>query len=291
MAEEVEMKGKKILVTGGEGFVGSHLCDVLGQENSVYSLDNRLMPRHFYRANWVKYFYGSCQDIFQFFPNENFDVIFHLGEYSRVEQSMDEPMIALQSIKNGIIPVIEYCRANNVKLIYSGSSTKFSSDKSGKSLSPYTFAKSCNTELVQKYIDWYGVDAAIVYFYNVYGDREQVLDRYATVVAKFLALKKKNVKYAPITLPGTQERNFTHVLDIISGLIVVAEKGHGDGYGIGSDESYSILDLAKMIGLEPSYTPSVSSNRHDAELVTSKTKELGWRCRYKLDRYIMESLM
>lgn len=284
------MFGKKILITGGEGFIGSYLCEYLVSENTVYSLDNRLMPRSYHRVPGVTYIYGDCENIFQLIPDINFDLVFHLGEYSRVEQSVDEPLLCLRNVRNAFTAVIEYCRINKSKLIYSGSSTKFTTDNLGKSLSPYTFAKASNTELIINYMNWYGLDAAIVYFYNVYGEREQVLDKYATVVAKFLELKRQGEKFAPVTSPGTQRRNFTHVQDIVSGLKIVAEHGYGDGYGIGSEESYSILELAELIGLKPTYKAQNSSNRHDADLVVRKTKELGWRCNQSLEQYIYQTV-
>ena len=107
---------------------------------------------------------------------------------------------------------------------------------------------------------WFGLNYAVTYFYNVYGEREIKDGKYATVIAKFLELKKNNAAFLPVTKPGTQKRNFTHINDIISGLIIIAKKGVGDGYGIGSSQSYSILDLAKMFKMPIQMTISKKGN-------------------------------
>ena len=131
---------------------------------------------------------------------------------------------------------------------------------------------------------------AITYFYNVYGESEISTGKYATVIAKFLRLKKNKTEYVQIVSPGTQKRNFTHVNDIVSGLELVALKGFGDGYGIGSSESFSIIQLAKLLGLKYKLTPPKKGNRMSAELKISKTKKLGWRCKYNLKDYINKKI-
>ena len=140
------------------------------------------------------------------------------------------------------------------------------------------------------YENWYGLNYAIVYFYNVYGGREMAAGKYSTVVAKFLKLIKDGEKKLPVTSPGTQKRNFTHITDIISGLIMVGEKGQGDGFGLGSDSKYSILELVEMLGAKPHILPPNLGNRLDAELITAKSKELGWECKTDLLPFIKKHL-
>jgi UDP-glucose 4-epimerase len=203
------------------------------------------------------------------------DLIYHLGEYARVEQSFDDIEKVWDYNKKGIFAILQFCRKNNVKLIYAGSSTKFGDGGLGRSQSPYAWIKASNTELVENYGSWFGISYAIVYFYNVYGGREISSGKYATLIALFVE-KYKNGKPLPVVSPGTQLRNFTHVDDIISGLIMVGNYGSGDNYGIGCSKSYSILEIAKAFGSKIKMLPERKGNRMNAEVICDRTKKLGW---------------
>ena len=143
-----------------------------------------------------------------------------------------------------------------------------------------------NTELLIKYANWFKLKYAITYFYNVYGPGERSKGKYATVIEKFINLKKQKAEYLPITKPGTQKRRFTHIDDIINGLIIVAKKGVGDNFGIGSNKSYTIIEVAEMLKMTYKITKSTKGNRLDASLKTKKTKELGWKPAKCLKEYL-----
>lgn len=275
----------KVLVTGGAGFVGSHLCERLMQlGHQVTSIDNYSMGSIENHIPGVTYINSDAKFIAVLNLPNNFDLVYHLGEYSRVEQSYDELNKVLDYNVYSIAPVIEFVKRCNAKLVYSGSSTKFSQE--GASLSPYAWSKVVNVDFVKNYAEWYGLNYAITYFYNVYGKREISNGKYSTVVAKFLKMKNEGKTTLPVTLPGTQRRNFTHVDDIVDGLITVGEKGKGDGYGIGSPESFSILELAEMIGLQPEFKPEAKGNRMEAPVMSEKTIALGWSAKRNLREYI-----
>ena len=164
---------KIILVTGGAGFVGSHLCETLAANpnHKVYSLDNYFTGSKNNHVPGVTYIEGCTADIdslISFTP----DTIYHLGEYSRVEQSFEDIEKVWQYNKDGIFAVLQFCRKTSAKIIYAGSSTKFGDGGLGRSQSPYAWSKATNTELVKNYGAWYNIPYAIVYFYNVYGPRE-----------------------------------------------------------------------------------------------------------------------
>ena len=276
----------KILVTGGAGFVGSNLCEALAKNtnNEVYSLDNYFTGSRENHVEGVTYIEGSTEHILElidFVP----DLVYHLGEYSRVEQSFDDIDKVLLFNKIGTLKVLEFCRKRHCKIIYAGSSTKFGDGGLGKDQSPYAWSKSSNTELVKNYGTWYGLEYAIVYFYNVYGKREIRTGKYATLIALFTEKMKKG---EPLTVvsPGTQQRNFTHIDDIVAGLLIVGEKGKGDGYGIGSPETYSILEIAKLFGGKIEMLPERKGNRMTAEVVTQKTEELGWKAQKHIKKFI-----
>ena len=165
--------------------------------------------------------------------------------------------------------MLEFCRKTGAKIIYAGSSTKFGDGGLGRDQSPYAWTKASNTELVINYGKWFNISYAITYFYNVYGPREISKGKYATLIALFKELKKTNMPLGVVS-PGTQKRNFTHVDDIINGLILVGEKGIGDDYGIGNDESYSIIEIANLFGGEIIMLPERKGNRLSAEVMTEK---------------------
>ena len=282
---------KNILITGGAGCVGSHLAKRLHDDgNKIYVLDNYFTGRKSNHHPGIFYKKGETMNIFKLYQNISLDYIFHLGEYSRVEQSYDDLEIVLKYNNFPFYEVLKLAKHHRAKLIYSGSSTKFSHALE-KYESPYSFTKRINTEFLIRYARWYQLEYAITYFYNVYGDQEISQGKYATVIAKFLKMKKENASYLPITKPGTQKRRFTHVEDIVNGLILVGKKGKGDNYGIGSDKSYSIIELAKILKMTFKLSPKKLGNRLNADLKTTKTKKLGWEPQYNLKDYIQQNLI
>ncbi|MBT5491886.1 NAD-dependent epimerase/dehydratase family protein [bacterium] len=278
----------KILVTGGAGFIGSHLCERLSKNsnNEVYSLDNYFTGSKDNHVKDVTYIKGSTADIdklVNFAP----DMLYHLGEYSRVEQSFDDIEKVWKFNKDGIFAVLEFVRKYGCKILYSGSSTKFGDGGLGRNASPYAWTKASNTELVQNYGDWFNVPYAITYFYNVYGNREIQTGKYATLIALFKE-KMKNNEPLTVVSPGSQKRNFTHIDDIIDALVLVGENAYGDEFGIGSSESFSIKEIAEMYEGKIEMLPERKGNRMTADVMISKTEALGWKSTRTVEKYIKE---
>ena len=279
---------KSILVTGGAGFIASHLCESLSKDvsNKVVSLDNYSTGSEANHVAGVEYIRGETKDIhslISFSP----DIVYHLGEYSRVEQSFDDIETVWDNNKAGTFEVLQFCRKHACKIVYAGSSTKFGDGGLGRSQSPYGWTKASNTELVENFGEWFGVPYAIVYFYNAYGPREIRTGKYATLIALFAEKMRKG---EPLTVvsPGEQKRNFTHVSDIISALTLVGEQGFGDEFGIGSPEAYSVLDIAKMYGGHIDMLPERRGNRMTADVITDKTQALGWSAQRSVADWIEE---
>ncbi|MCC7500652.1 NAD-dependent epimerase/dehydratase family protein [Candidatus Nomurabacteria bacterium] len=279
---------KTVVVTGGAGFVGSRLCERLVREGyHVISLDNYFTGTEEKHIDGVEYRVGHTKDIAKLVP-ETPDLIYHLGEYARVEQSLSEPQVVWDLNIAGTQGVLEFWRAKKCKLIYAGSSTKFGDGGLSRVATPYAWTKAANTELVKNYATWYGLPFAITYFYNVYGPGERA-GKYGTVIEIF---RQKKAAGEPITItaPGTQKRNFTHVDDIVDGLILVGEKGEGEEFGLGSEEPYSIREVAEMFGGPIEMRPEAAGNRMDSMLDITKSRAIGWSAKKKLPEYIKSIL-
>lgn len=277
-----------IIVTGGAGFIGSHLCRRLVEAgHRVISLDNYFTGTRESHAPGVDYRDGHTKDIAALVPDRP-DLIFHLGEYSRVEKSLTEPARVWDLNKQGTFGVLEYARAHGAKLVYAGSSTKFGDGGLGRDQSPYAWTKATNTELVRNYGTWYDLPYAITYFYNVYGPGERS-GPYGTVIEIFRQ-KRLNGEAITVNAPGVQKRNFTHVDDIVAALLLVGYDGEGDDFGIGDERAYSILEVAHMFGGDVNMGAEVAGNRMGSDIDTSKTRLLGWEPKRDLADYIRRSL-
>ena len=282
-----KIKNKNILITGGAGFIGSNLANILCKSNYVVVLDNLLSGRIQNLTKNVKFIHNSTDNILKINFDVIFDYVFHFGEYSRVELSTNEFLKCFENSAASIGHVIEFCTLHKCKLIYAGSSTKFSPQ--GQFLSPYTYCKAQNVNFVNHFCSVFQIPYAIVYFSNVYGNNELDEGPYATVVGKFLKSKISN-QPVEVTSPGTQARAFTHIEDTISGIILAALYGDGDGYVIGSSKSYSIIEICRMLELEYSIVPEHPSNRLESVFDTSKISALGWREYFSLEVYLEEEL-
>lgn len=289
---------KTILVTGGAGFVGSHLCErLVALGHTVISLDNYFTGTPENHVEGVIYRTGHTKDIAEHIP-ETPDIIFHLGEYSRIAPSLSEPDVVWDLNIAGTLAVLEFWRAKKCKLVYAGSSTKFVEDEraafvAGRDRAPYNFAKAMNSELVHNYGRWYDLSYSIAYFYNVYGPREragQFTGSYGTVVETF---RQCVLRGGPCTIngDGMQTRAFTHVYDTVAALLLIAEKGERDEYAISAQEVYSLNELAGLFGLEKTYAPATASTRSSGADDTTKLQALGWQQKYHLEDYVRECIV
>lgn len=282
---------KLALVTGGAGFIGSHLCERLVKEGyRVISLDNYLTGTVENHVAGVDYREGHTKDIAKLIT-ERPDVIYHLGEYARVAKSLEEPALVWDLNMDGTFAVLEFWREHKCKLVYSASSTKSVGAREdgtlGRDLSPYTWAKAAMSDLVNDYARWYELSYVIVYYYNVYGPRERPAHNYGTFIE---TCRQHFLKGEPqqVRLPGTQTRAFTHVEDTVNGILLASEQGEGDGYGLASTDEYSLLEVAQMFGGEIEMLPQTKSTRERSVIDAEKIHALGWRQTKNLKDYIEE---
>ncbi|MDQ5938596.1 MAG: ADP-L-glycero-D-manno-heptose-6-epimerase [Patescibacteria group bacterium] len=293
--ENMGPKQKIILVTGGAGFIGSHLIEQLVKDknNRVISLDNYFTGHKTNHIAGAQYIKGHTKDVAKHIKVRP-DIIYHLGEYSRVATSLYEPTLVWDMNIAGTLGVLEFWRKHKCKLVYAGSSTKFNpagkNGVAGRDLAPYTWAKAINSELVKNYSRWYNLNYATVYFYNVYGPREragQFTGTHGTVIEILKQAYLKN-KPLPIRKPGDQTRAFTHVYDTVAGIMLASAKGKNDEYGICAKEVHSLLEVAKMFGSKIKMLPQTKTSRSSDSIDSKKIKALGWRQKHTLKQYIEE---
>ena len=282
----------KVLITGGCGFVGYNLINELIKRDTIeriISIDNYTSGSSDNEINNDKITYLSC-DTTDILSNNvvmeyNPDIVFHFGEFSRIALSFDHPNTVFKSNGFGTQQVLQYCIIKSAKLVYSGSSAIFG--EGNANLSPYAWLKQKNIELIKNYKTWYGLKYAICYFYNAYGPKHITCGDYATVIGIFEKQYKEN---KPLTVVGNglQTRIFTHIDDIVNGIIKVAENGDGDNYHLGRHDNISIIAVAKLFSDNIIHIPERPGERkkscmpHDNRAET----ELNWLAENKLEDYI-----
>ena len=233
---------KKILVTGGVGFIGSNLIKGLKELNfEIVSLDDYSTGLKANELDGVKYIKDDILNINNIV--NDFDFCFHLAAQSRVQPSFDNPEESLRVNVNGTSRVMEWSKLNNTKVIYAGSSSKHHKP----SESPYAMYKFLGEEVCKLYKDSYNVNVEIARFYNVYGPGEKVDERYGNVIGIWRSMIMKG-EPLPIVGDGEQRRDFIHVYDIVEGLkkIAFSNLQHQDAWELGTGISYSINNVFQL---------------------------------------------
>ena len=273
------MKKKLLLVTGGAGFVGSNLILYLIQNTKyeILSLDNYSSgsKKNHIKNKRITYINGDTKDIFRLLNKyqSKIETIFHFGEFSRIYQSFEKFNKCFNSNSLGSLEVFKYCLENNIKLIYSATSASLdlkNKDKN-KNLSPYSFSKQKNLELLENLKKWFDLKFEIIYFYNVYGPH-QISDGYmATVIGIF---EKQYIEKKPLTVvrPGSQTRKFTHIDDTVKTCIEAWKKNKCRHYSVFNKNNYSVLDVAKMFKSRIVYIPSRKGERYASALTKMNLK-------------------
>ena len=275
-----------IMVTGGAGFIGTNLIKrLLKDGHKVVSLDNYSTGTEKNHQEGCVYHDVDIRDAVDFdFFMEKPDVIYHLAALPRIQPSFEYPALTLEIGMLGTMNILEWARDKKCKVIYAGSS----SVHSGHYENPYTFSKVMGDELCMAYKEMFGVNSKICRFYNVYGPHQLTEGEYCTVIGIFERQYQEGVELT-ITGDGTQRRDFTHVDDIVDGLILTSESEDFelDYVELGRGHNHSINELAEMFGCGYTYIPKRPG---EAEVTLCDTsvakKDIGYEPKVNLDDYI-----
>ena len=280
-----------ILVTGGAGFVGSNLVKRLKAENhNILVIDNYSSGKHENEIDGVQYINTDTKNINKLNLSYVPDVVFHLGEYSRIHPSFDEYERVWEYNTIGTFEVLNYCKKHNVKIIYAASSTRFATE--GITHSPYSLTKYISVELIKGFSEWYGVPYSICYFYNVFGEGHDSspVPGFESVISVFEKQYKNNM---PITVVGTgeQQRIFTYVGDVVDGLIKSWEYSYNDEFDLVNPvNSYKIIEIAKLFSDNISFVNHRNGDRmySDPPKYDETRKKLNWEPQVTIENWIKE---
>ena len=240
-----------IIVTGGAGFVGSNLIELLLKKTKyqIISLDNYSSGsrKNHIKNKRVNYLKGDTLKIKIILEKYKTRIksVFHFGEFSRIYQSFKKFNECYQSNSIGSQAVFKFCLDNKIKLIYSATSASLGNKGNDKNLSPYAFTKSKNLELLENLKKWFNFKFEIIFFYNVYGPKQIKVGDMATVIGIF-EYQYLNKKPLTVVKPGNQTRRFTHIFDTVQVCYEAFRLDKCKYYSISNKNSYSILKVAKM---------------------------------------------
>jgi len=281
---------KKVIVTGGYGFIGSNLVDTLLNKGiEVTVIDNLATGNINHHNDKAKYLIKDIRDDFTDNINQlsGVDAIIHLAGLARIQPSFENPVEFLSVNTQGTANMCELARKLNCKFVYAGSSSFYG----GPDNSPYAFAKWQGEEVTRMYAKLFNLSASVARFFNVFGPKHTTDGAYATVVGVFQRQYKNNESIT-ITWDGEQRRDFTHVNNIVRGLIKMSEGDwSGETFNLGTSNNYSINELANMFGKDypKKYIPKRPGDSRSTLADLSFSKEhLGYEPIETLETYMKE---
>ena len=257
--------GSRCLVTGGHGFIGSHIVERLlndGCKVTVIDDHSAVSNESFVEFPGASNYVLDIRDPATACLYENVDYVFHLAARARIQPTIEDPSDTFMNNTIGTQIVLEHSRRARVKrVIYSASSSVYGrknwmplrEDQRTDCLNPYSLSKLQGEELCELYARLYGLPTVVLRYFNVYGPREPLKGEYAPVIGIF---KKQRDAGKPLTVVGTGEkrRDFTYVLDVVeanvrAALCVLPEReGRFVRLNVGTGKNYSVLDVARMVG-------------------------------------------
>ena len=280
---------KKYLITGGAGFIGTNLIKrLLNDGHKVISFDNYSTGLKENEQQGCEYIdIDLSKDNDYSFLKYKPDVIFHLAALARIEPSFEFPRRTFEDNVNSTLNILDYARKYNIKVVYAGSS----SYHGGVYENPYTYTKWQGEELCKLYSFIYKLNITICRFYNVYGPYQIIEGAYSAIVGIF---QRQYLNNDPLTITGDgeQRRDFTHVDDIMNGLIQASKyESAADIFELGTGTNYSINELAEMFGRNypKKYIPMRDGEMRTTLCDISEAKEkINYKPTISLNEYIKD---
>jgi UDP-glucose 4-epimerase len=294
----------KSLVTGGAGFIGSHIVDALismGHEVVVIDNETSTVHDHFYYNDNAVY---SLNDIADYEATRHLydgvDYVFHCAAESRIQPAIQNPLLAIKTNTLGTGTVLQCAREAGVKkVMYSSTSSGYGlvneppldETMPDDCLNPYSVSKVAGEKLCMMYDKLFGLPVIVFRYFNVYGPREPLKGPYAPVVGLFLRQKKAQ-EALTIVPDGHQRRDFTHVNDVVkANLLAMSSDVHQELFNIGTGTNYSVLELADMISENHVMIEPRIGEARETLANNSKAKELlNWKPDYDIKDYIRDNL-
>lgn len=292
----------KALVTGGAGFIGSHVVDALiARGDEVICVDDASAPQNdtFYWNEAATNIGADIRDLHQSLY-DGVDVVFHLAARSRIQPTVNNPSECFSVNVLGTQRVLDCSRLSGVKrVVYSASSSYYGHASKPPFIesapkgcaTPYSLSKWQGEEVCELYTKLYGLSTITLRYFNVYGPREPLKGEYAPVMGLF---KRQKAAGHPMTIVGNgnQRRDFTHISDAVEANLLAAEKLNVTGpVNIGTGCNYSINDLADMIGGERVYVPERTGETRETLANNMRAREeLHWKPRISLCDYLNENV-
>ena len=292
----------RFLVSGGAGFIGSHLVDSLIDCNhDVVVIDNEsaLENENFYwnkSAENYKYDicdYNKIENLFK-----NIDCVFHLAAESRIQTAIKNPAKTFRVNFIGTLNVLKACKQYKVeRVLYSSTSSYYGlkndvplvEDMDRDCLNPYSSSKVAGEDLVKMYSKLYNIKSVIFRYFNVYGERQPTKGQYAPVVGLFQKMKSEG-KPMTVVGEGDARRDYTHVKDVVSANVLAAMKKDllkTETINIGTGTNYSVLELVDMIGGDYVHIPPRLGEAKETLADISKAKKyLDWEPSIFLENWI-----
>ena len=278
----------KILITGALGFIGKNLAKrLIADGHDVIGLDNYEIGKPADEVDGVRYLPWDIEQI-EYLKADTIDLCFHLAALSRIQPSFEQPSETFRVNARGTEAVCEWARHNNVKVVYSGSSSQWHDPF----LSPYALYKKLGEDVCKLYRMIYGLNVEIARFYNVYGPGEITEGKWAAVIGKWRGQVEQN---HPITIvgDGEQRRDFTHIDDIVDGLIKIGfgTDTHEDAWDLGTGFNYSLNEVAELFiekfsAVKVYMTNERGNYKETIRVNNDAIDRLGWTPTDKLKEYI-----
>lgn len=307
---------KTYVVTGGCGFIGSHMVDkLISLGHKVFIIDNLSARSNefFYKneSNNAVYYHSvdvsdinALSKVFEtIFESEDgtVDAVFHFAAEARIQPMMKSPKMAVAANTIGTVNILEMCKRFDIRrMVHSSTSSVYGNghemplreDAVRNPLNPYSISKACAEDFCRMYYNLWAVDSVILRYFNVFGERHPIKGTYAPVVGKFM---RQHENGDPLTIvgDGSQRRDFTWVGDIIEANHLVATSNFelgGQVFNVGTGENVSILELAKGISDDIEFVPKRPGEAKETLADNNKIRAIGWAPTKTIEEWVKENI-